>query len=97
VEIRYDRLQFRLLIRDDGKGIDEETIRREPAGHFGLRGMRERAEILGGRLEVWSRLGSGTRVELCIPGAIAYRASTRQSWWSRVFSGNGRANGSKKP
>ena len=87
--------QFRLRVRDDGKGIDEETVRRaEPAGHFGLHGMRERAEIVGGRLEVRSRLDSGTEVELSIPGAIAYGGLARRSWLSRVLSGNNRDNGS---
>ncbi|MCM3900979.1 MAG: histidine kinase [Pyrinomonadaceae bacterium] len=72
VEIRYDKRQFRLRVSDDGKGIDEDTMQRQPSGHFGLPGMRERAEIVGGRLEVWSKLNSGTQVELSIPGTIAY-------------------------
>jgi len=72
VEIRYDKRHFLLRIRDDGKGIDEDTMQRQPSGHFGLPGMRERAEIVGGRLEVWSKINSGTQVELSIPGTIAY-------------------------
>jgi signal transduction histidine kinase len=96
VEIRYDKRQFCLRVRDDGKGIEEETIRRQPAEHFGLPGMRERAEIVGGRLEVWSRLDSGTQIELTIPGATAYGVSARRSWWSRVLSGNGRSKRSKE-
>jgi signal transduction histidine kinase len=83
VEIRYDKRQFRLRVSDDGKGIDEETIRRQPAGHFGLNGMRERAEIAGGRLEVRSRMDSGTEVELSVPGAIAYGEIGRRSWLSK--------------
>jgi hypothetical protein len=51
VEIRYDKRQFRLRVRDDGTGIDEDTMQRQPSGHFGLPGMRERAEIVGGHLE----------------------------------------------
>ncbi len=97
VEIRYDKRQFRLRVRDDGKGLDEETVRRQPAGHFGLHGMRERAEIVGGRLEVRSRLDSGTEVELNIPGTIAYGGSDRRSWLSKVLSGNSRDHGSKQP
>jgi len=77
VEIQYDEQQFRLRVRDDGKGIDEETLRQESARHFGLPGMRERAEIVGGCLEVSSMLGSGTQVALSIPGAIAYDMSAR--------------------
>lgn len=97
VAIRYDGRQFRLRIRDDGKGVDEETIRRGHAGHFGLHGMRERAEVVGGRLEVWSKPDAGTEVELCVPGALAYGVSARRSWWSKILLGNGRGNGSKEP
>jgi signal transduction histidine kinase len=93
VEIRYDRGQFRLLVRDDGKGISEEVVRRQPAGHFGLHGMRERAETVGGRLEVRSRVDMGTEVELSIPGDIAYGGSARRSWFSKVLSGRSRDNG----
>ncbi len=73
VEIRYEEQQFRLRIRDDGKGIDPEVLNatgRE--GHFGLHGMKERAEIAGGKLEIWSRDGAGTEIELTLPAASAY-------------------------
>ena len=79
VEIRYDKRHFRLCVRDDGKGMDENTKQRQPSGHFGLSGMRERAEIVGGRLEVWSKLNSGTQVQLSIPGTIAYDRGSHQS------------------
>ena len=75
VEIRYEEQQFRLRIRDDGKGIDPQVLtagRRE--GHFGLHGMKERAEIADGKLEIWSRDGSGTEIDLTIPAASAYTA-----------------------
>ena len=97
VEIRYDKREFRLRVRDDGKGLDEKTVERLPAGHFGLHGMRERAEIVGGRLEVRSRLDSGTEVELRIPGTIAYGRTVRRSWMAKVLSGNSRRNGSTEP
>jgi signal transduction histidine kinase len=79
MEIRYDKRHFRLRVRDDGKGIDKDTMQRQPSGHFGLPGMRERAEIVGGHLEVWSKLDSGTQVELSIPGPIAYDMGSHQS------------------
>jgi signal transduction histidine kinase/ligand-binding sensor domain-containing protein len=84
VEIHYDARQFRLRVRDDGKGIDPEILGEEPRpGHFGLHGMRERAKIVGGQLDVWSELDSGTEVELSIPASRAYATpSTRRSWWS---------------
>jgi signal transduction histidine kinase len=92
VTIHYEARQLRLTIRDDGTGMDEETIRRQQRpGHFGLPGMRERAEIVRGRIEVHSAVGVGTEVEMRVPGAIAYRTPARL-WWLRVFErGDGRA------
>jgi signal transduction histidine kinase len=73
VEIHYDERQFRLRVRDNGKGIAPKLIGDDGReGHFGLRGMRERAELLDGELTVWSELNSGTEVELSIPAARAY-------------------------
>jgi signal transduction histidine kinase len=51
VEIRFDPRQFQLSVSDDGKGIDEQAMGRQRHGHFGLHGMRERAELFGGKLE----------------------------------------------
>ena len=97
VEIRYDKRHFHLTVRDDGKGMDDEAIRRQPTGHFGLHGMRERAEIVGGRLEIWSKRDTGTEVELGIPGAVAYRTPVERSWFSKVFSGKSRSNERTEP
>ena len=97
VEIRYDKRKFLLLVRDDGKGIDERTFGHQSDGHFGLRGMRERAEDVGGRLEVRSRLDSGTEVELSIPGAIAYGGDARRLRLSKVLSGNSRDHENTEP
>jgi signal transduction histidine kinase/ligand-binding sensor domain-containing protein len=80
VEIRYDDRQFRMRVRDDGKGIDPKVLTQDgKAGHYGLHGMHERAKLVGGRLDVWSELDSGTEVELSIPGPIAYSHSTGRS------------------
>src|SRR5262249_20748942 len=51
-EIRYDRFWFRLRLRDDGKGIDPKVLEenRRP-GHWGLPGVRERAERIGAQLD----------------------------------------------
>lgn len=76
VEIRYDQRQFRLRIRDDGRGIDAKVLGATGRlGHYGLSGMKERARLLGGTLTIWSELNSGTEVELTIPGPIAYAKS----------------------
>ena len=82
VEIRYDAEYLRLRVRDDGKGINEEVLRREGRqGHYGLHGMRERATVVGGELTIWTELNSGTEIELVIPAAKAYLKSARPFWF----------------
>ena len=86
VEIRYDDRELRLRVRDDGKGIDPKLLAEDGrSGHFGLHGMRERAKVAGGRLDVWSELDAGTEVELTIPASAAYTppGTGGRSWWPR--------------
>jgi signal transduction histidine kinase/ligand-binding sensor domain-containing protein len=79
VELHYDAHQLRLRIRDDGKGIESQVVKDDGrAGHFGLRGMRERAKIIGAKMELWSNAGSGTEVELTMPAAHAYDTQSSQ-------------------
>jgi signal transduction histidine kinase len=76
VQIRYDPGQFGLQIVDNGKGIDPAVLSAGGrTGHHGLPGLRERAQLAGGKLSIWSQLGSGTEIELIIPASIAYRNS----------------------
>ena len=87
VEIRYDDEHFRLRVRDDGKGIDPKVLADQGLeGHYGLRGMPERAGVIGGKLAVWSEVGAGTEVELRLPARIVYATSPKRSWWSRVLA-----------
>jgi len=73
VEIRYEQRQFRLRVRDDGKGIDPDILAAgHRDGHYGLRGVHERAKLLGGELVLTSQIGSGTQAELTIPASLAY-------------------------
>jgi signal transduction histidine kinase len=78
-EISYGLRAFRLRIRDDGEGIPAEVLEQGRAGHFGLPGIRERAKQIGAELTIWSRLGSGTEIDLSLAGTIAYGASPRRS------------------
>ena len=73
VEIRYDQDQLRVRIRDDGKGIDRSVLEAggQP-GHWGISGMRERAQRIGAKLDFWSEMGAGTEVQLTVPAAMAY-------------------------
>jgi signal transduction histidine kinase/ligand-binding sensor domain-containing protein len=75
VEIQYDKNHLRLRVRDDGEGVDSAVFTEGRSGHWGLQGMRERAKLLGGQLEVWSELDSGTEIQLSIPASIAYLIS----------------------
>jgi signal transduction histidine kinase len=75
-ELSYDQRGVRLRIRDDGKGIPAEFLEEGRRGHYGLCGMRERAGQIGGKLEIWSRPGAGTEIELSITASIAYRTPT---------------------
>ena len=72
VDIEYARRYFRILVRDDGCGIDAHVLDSGREGHWGLPGMRERAEGIGAGFKLRSRIGAGTEVELTIPGAIAF-------------------------
>lgn len=72
IELEYSSKQLRILVRDDGGGIDPEVLHSGRDGHWGLAGMRERAESIGARLKVWSRTNAGTEVELVIPSHVAF-------------------------
>ncbi|MEO7272109.1 MAG: histidine kinase [Vicinamibacterales bacterium] len=73
VDIHYGSRELRVAIRDDGKGIDAGMLdQRMASGHWGLPGMRERAELIGGTLAVMSRVGAGTEIALSIPAGKAY-------------------------
>jgi len=75
-EIRYQDRLLRLRIRDNGKGIDPEVLKEGGrAGHWGLPGIRERAERIGAQLDLWSEAGAGTEVQLTVPASVAYETS----------------------
>lgn len=87
VDIHYEDLQFRLRVRDDGRGFDPAVSAGQGrAGHYGLPGMRERAKIAGGKLTVWSEVGAGTELELQIPASTAYAKARRHSWLSEKLA-----------
>jgi signal transduction histidine kinase len=69
VTLRCDVDTLSLSVTDDGQGFDvstEVSVSRQPRG-MGLLGMRERLELLGGRLEIKSQPGQGTRLVACAP------------------------------
>jgi signal transduction histidine kinase len=91
VEIRYDD-EFRLRVRDDGKGIDAAVLSSHGLeGHYGLRGMRERATLIKGQLAVWSEVNEGTEVELRVPASAAYTTDRKRSWLLQKLAGKMKA------
>lgn len=72
VQLEYSTKHLRILVRDDGTGIDQQVLQTGKDGHWGLAGMRERAESIGARLKVLSRPNAGTEVELLIPSHVAF-------------------------
>jgi signal transduction histidine kinase/ligand-binding sensor domain-containing protein len=73
VHIHYERRRFSLRVRDDGSGIPAHvTDGGGRTGHFGLEGMRERAALSGGELQIRTGQGLGTEVVLEIPATRAY-------------------------
>jgi ligand-binding sensor domain-containing protein/signal transduction histidine kinase len=87
VEITYDPRQFRLRVRDDGCGFDPKILEDGGRpGHWGLQGMLERSERIGGQLKVISHPDTGTEVDLTVQGTTAYKtvhAKEKRSWFRR--------------
>ena len=82
-------------VRDNGRGIDLGTLQSGKDGHWGLLGMRERAEKIGAKLRLWSSPVAGTEVELSVPGQLAFpsRPSNRPARWiSWLYFGDAAAS-----
>ena len=71
VEVQYLVDLIHVFVRDNGCGINQEAILRDSDSHWGLRGMRERAQKIGARLGIWSRPSAGTEVRIVAP--VDYR------------------------
>jgi two-component system nitrate/nitrite sensor histidine kinase NarX len=73
IRLAWGARDLHMEIVDNGVGFDLSEVTQETRTHLGLIGMRERAEGIGGGLEIWSRVGEGTRVIVNVP--YAARAS----------------------
>jgi NarL family two-component system sensor histidine kinase YdfH len=67
VQVEETETQLCMEVRDDGQGFDPEAVE---AGHYGLLGMRERARLAGGRLDVSSEQGQGTAIKAWLPSSL---------------------------
>ena len=87
--LEYGQDHFRLLVRDDGQGIEPEVLRAGREGHFGLSGLRERAAKIGARLKIRTAPGAGTEVDLLVPAAAAFEQSAHRGpmyWIAKLCS-----------
>jgi signal transduction histidine kinase len=66
VELRYQEDSVVLRVSDDGRGFDPNQVH-EADGHCGLASMKERAEALGGRLQIMTAEGRGVEVQAVVP------------------------------
>jgi nitrate/nitrite-specific signal transduction histidine kinase len=84
MECTYSASRLSVIVRDDGCGIDARMLQSGRDGHWGISGMRERADRIGARLQLWSSPGLGTEVKLTVPGHIAFHGR-RKPWlrWLR--------------
>lgn len=86
VELNYAASGLRLFVRDDGTGMDEKILSAGRDGHWGLVGIRERAERIGAQLHVFSRPSAGTEIELTVPSDVAFLGARNGHWkwlWKR--------------
>jgi signal transduction histidine kinase/ligand-binding sensor domain-containing protein len=67
IHLEMENGRLSLMVADDGQGFEQTDAFSEIGGHFGLLGMRERAERLGGELQLHSEPGQGTKVEVTVP------------------------------
>jgi signal transduction histidine kinase len=87
VVLQYSAKVLRMVVRDNGAGIDDQVVRAGREGHWGLSGMRERAEEIGAKLRVLSSAGAGTEVELMVPGRVAYETRGGERGWGWRWRG----------
>ncbi|MFN7110081.1 MAG: two-component regulator propeller domain-containing protein [Brevundimonas sp.] len=84
VVLDYSRRDVRLAVRDDGVGLPPDLLTAGRDGHYGLVGMRERAERIGGRLAISGREPAGTEILVIVPRHAAY-VNQRPSWLKRPW------------
>jgi signal transduction histidine kinase/ligand-binding sensor domain-containing protein len=81
VSLSYNKNRLRLCIRDNGMGIEEDVLTRGGRpGHFGLAGMRERAQKIKADFFLTSDKASGTKIEVSVPAAFAYPKPLAAGW-----------------
>ena len=84
-ETRYDDRELRVRLGDDGNGIDPWVLQAGGSvGHWGFRGVRERAQQIGARLDFWSEAGACMEAELTLPVFLPRLETSRTTLLSRM-------------
>jgi len=89
IEVEYTASHLRVLIRDNGTGIDPRALYSRHEAFGGLCWMKERMERTGGRLRVLSSAAAGTEVELLVPAHVAFESPSGHGsvrWLSKLYS-----------
>ena len=87
ITLSYCDTEFIMRCCDNGVGLTPATLSHgRSEGHWGLVGMRERAAMVEGRLQLWSSPGRGTEIEIHIPGRRAYNTLRPATRWFRSLS-----------
>ncbi len=84
-ELSYEQSALKLTVRDDGVGIEPKVLDAGRAGHWGFRGMRERAKSIDAQLTVLSRLDAGTEIILMVPLRLEETPSRKETFWRRLY------------
>jgi len=71
-KIEYRPAELRIAVRDNGCGIDLQHLQQIQKPHWGLLGMRERADRIGARLRILSNASIGTEIKLCLQSRMAF-------------------------
>ena len=79
IRLHYTSDALKMTLQDDGKGFDVDAAGSGPAGHFGLLGMRERAEKMGAQLAITSTAGQGTEIAITVPLAVQASAASESA------------------
>ena len=93
LELRYSFRSLSVLVRDNGRGMDSAVLQTGREGHWGLSGMRERADRIGAKLRVMSSASAGTEIELSVPGSVAFQGESNRKfgWFGKKHGGRAAA------
>jgi signal transduction histidine kinase len=83
VHLEYRKRSLIMRITDNGQGFNcDAAARRGESRHFGMKGMRERAQQLGAEFRIHSEIDFGTRIEVIVPARVAFRDTLWKWWWT---------------